>query len=98
MSTGPGLTIKECKARLKCGKTKINELIASGTLVKGKRVGRETVITLASVEKLERQLGWTPRAPTAKPRSLKGAAGAYVPSGDFKAEVKALTAHLFTSD
>lgn len=43
------LTIQEAAETMKCGRTRIYELIADGTLVRGKQFGRKTVVIAESV-------------------------------------------------
>jgi excisionase family DNA binding protein len=46
----PLLTVDEAAARLRCARTRVFALLASGVLERGPKYGRKTVITAASVE------------------------------------------------
>jgi excisionase family DNA binding protein len=59
------LTVEETGARLGCGRTKVFELLAAGTLTSAQRIGRETRVTTASVE----ALADTPTASRSRPRT-----------------------------
>lgn len=44
------LTVAETAARLRCSERRVFELLADGTLVRGRAYGRRTVVTSESVE------------------------------------------------
>ena len=61
--SGTVVTVTEAAQVLRCGRTRVFELLATGRLVRGERFGRETVVTIASLEALQtRQVG-RPSAP-----------------------------------
>lgn len=47
------LTVPEAAARLACGRSKIFELLATGELRRAQALGRRTLVTVASIERLE---------------------------------------------
>jgi len=64
------LTLEQVEARLHCKRTKVFELLRYGRLVRAQRLGRDIVITAASVERVEREMagGVVPApATTARP-------------------------------
>lgn len=64
MIESPVMTYEEAMAALRCGKTKLKELLRYGQLVKAERVGKEGLVTRASVEiKLQRMAGVKPARP-----------------------------------
>lgn len=66
----PVLTIKEAAETMKCGRTRIYELIADGTLVRGKQFGRRTVVLAESVfAALEAE--YHPAAPAKPPKPAR---------------------------
>lgn len=53
MPVGTVVTVTEAARALRCGRTRVFELLASGHLGRGVRFGRETVVTVASIEALQ---------------------------------------------
>jgi hypothetical protein len=66
----PFLTLEETCDRLHCRPTKIRELLRYGRLVRAERLGRATLITRASIERLEQEMcggASTPALPVRRP-------------------------------
>lgn len=69
------LDVDEAAARLRCSRRRVFELIADGTLVKGPKYGRRTVVTAASValalEPAPERVPTVPESPKARtPRTF----------------------------
>lgn len=83
------LTIREAAETMKCGRTRIYELIADGTLVRGKQFGRRTVVLAESVfAALEAEYHPTVPAKPPKPARERAEkkARAHAPAFDLEAE------------
>lgn len=78
------LTIKEVAETMKVGRTRIYELIADGTLVRGKQYGRKTVIIAESVFNALEATYHPPKAP-ARERPVKQPRPAPPPAFDVEA-------------
>lgn len=74
------LDVDEAAARLRCSRRRVFELLADGTLARGPKYGRQTVITADSVEAA---LAPSEQAPAAPKRRTR-------PSKSFKAELDAM--------
>lgn len=59
------LTVPETAARLGCGRTKVFYLLEAGVLARGASLSKGTLVTIASIEALERALA--PKAPRNTP-------------------------------
>src|SRR3954465_711339 len=66
IALGTVVTVSEAARALRCGRTRVFELLAEGRLVRGQKFGRETVVTIASIEAL--QAAQTPGAPPRRRR------------------------------
>lgn len=83
-NTRPILTLDEVTARLHCRRTKVFELLRTGRLVRAERLGRDLLITTASVERLELELaGGVPASAAAKRAPPKRARRTTPVSDDF---------------
>jgi excisionase family DNA binding protein len=69
------LTVDEAATRLRCSRRRVFELLADGTLQRGPKYGKQTVITAESVAAaLAAPPASENPAPPAKPRAARGLA------------------------
>ncbi len=74
------LAIDEAAAHLRCSRRRVFELLADGTLTRGPKYGKRTVVTAESVEAALQPTVTEPQAPQRRTRSSKS----------FKAELDAM--------
>jgi hypothetical protein len=68
---GRGVSMKEAQAMLGCGRSRIFELLSSGALRRGPKVGKAAMICAKSLEALLERVGREPETPRFKRRPAR---------------------------